>query len=255
MERGNIDTLIFAGLTLAALCLRRQLILISGFIIAFLGILKIYPYVGVYAIFRSTRSRRSRILIFIATILGGLFLINEIEFISNRSLTKWNSTSYGMSMLPLMLMQRVGFEESKFLSALLGFIILLAASVVMNVCISPRIEEKVTQLGKNFKIVGSFNMFASIFIFSYLMGTSYDYRLVITFPIFLVLYSVCETVKEKLIILLLMLSIMYGGNLPFKLSGGGMIFNAISDAVLVAFTSLISLILLKLNLGKNVSYK
>jgi ABC-type multidrug transport system permease subunit len=87
------------------------------------------------------------------------------------------------------------------------------------------------------------------------MGTSYDYRLVITFPIFLVLYSVCETVKEKLIILLLMLSIMYGGNLPFKLSGGGMIFNAISDAVLVAFTSLISLILLKLNLGKNVSYK
>ena len=255
MERGNIDTLIFAGLTLAAICLRRQLILISGLILAFLGSLKIYPFVGVYALLKSTMSRTNRILVLTATILGGLFLINEIEFISNRSLTNWNSASYGVSILPLMLMERAGFEESRIVSALLGFIVLLTVSIVMNICISPQFEKRVTLLGKNFKIIGSFNMFVSIFIFSYLLGTSYDYRLVITFPIFIALYSVCETTKERLIILFLMLSIMYGGNLPFKLSAGGMFLNAISDAVLAAFTSVILLILLKLNLGKNVSYK
>jgi hypothetical protein len=152
-------------------------------------------------------------------------------------------------------MQRIGLEESRIISAVLGFISLVVVTVVLNFYGSPRIKKKAKLLQKNFKIVGSFNIFGSVFVFSYLMGTSYDYRLVITFPIFMALYSVCENVKEKIILLILMLLIMYGGNLPYNLNTGVLPLNAISDLVIMAFSSIILLLLLKSNLRENVSYK
>jgi hypothetical protein len=255
MERGNIDSLIFAGLTLAAIILRRHLILISGFIIAFLGSLKIYPFLGIYAVLKSTKSRSNQILILTASTFGGLLIIKEIEFISNRSITTWNSSSYGMSILPLMLLQRLGFEEPRIVSALIGLVFLLAVSVVLNFFVGKQIYKKAKLLHENYQDVGSFNMFVSVFVFSYLMGTSYDYRLVITFPIFMALYYVSENSSEKFIVFFLMLSIMYGGDLPFKLSTMGLVFNTISDAIIMVFTSLILLLLFDLNRRKSVRFK
>ena len=56
-ERGNVDILIFAGVTLAYIVYRKYNFFIAGFLIAFLGILKLYPFLALVSFFERERKK------------------------------------------------------------------------------------------------------------------------------------------------------------------------------------------------------
>ncbi len=246
MERGNIDSLLFASMTLAAELLRRQSVVSAGVLVAFLGSLKLYPFGGILSILVVTQSKQKRILILIVSLISGLLLIGELRFISDRSLTSWNSLSYGIFLLPFIFFQKFGIPDSRFAAISLGLFILIFVTVFCKIVFSKYLDQVTALIRKNSEFEKYFIMFGVTFVTTYLMGTSYDYRLVITFPLFMTFYFSCQLRSEKLLVFFSALFVMYGGHLTFKITQGGMLLNCLGDAFLTLFCSLVSLVVIQL---------
>ena len=246
MERGNIDSLLFASMTLAAELLRRQSIVAAGVLVAFLGSLKLYPFGGLVSILLATQSKRKRILIFIVSFISGLLILGELSFISNRSLTSWNSLSYGIFILPFIFFQKFGMPDSKIAAIALGLLFLIFVTIFCKIAFSKYINQVTFLIRKHSELEKLFIMFGVTFVTTYLMGTSYDYRLVITFPLFLTFYLSSQSRSEKRLVFISALFVMYAGHLTFKLTQVGMLLNCLGDVFITLFTSLVTLVLLQL---------
>jgi hypothetical protein len=88
-----------------------------------------------------------------------------------------------------------------------------------------------------------FCLFGLAFVTSYLVGTSYDYRLILSLPIFMILLNVLPSATQKFTIFLFLLLTMYGGHLLAEVHSIGIILNIFCDAVIMIFVSLQFLIL------------
>lgn len=250
MERGNVDILMFAGLTLASELLRRQSIVTAGALIALIGSLKIYPFAGAIAVLASTANRGKQIQVLAASVLGGLLILGEASLIASRSSTTFNDASYGMSILPLALFRTAGIKESKIAGFLLGLILLIGLTIALKILIIKRLEKTVNFLHKNIELKELFNLFGLVFAFTFLVGTSFDMRLVILFPLSIIFYLFCETKTERTFTLVMMFLIMYGGPLAGYLRYFGKPLNLISDALILLLSSSILLILIQVNWRK-----
>ena len=253
MERGNTDILMFAGLTVASELLRRQSILTAGALIALLGSLKIYPFAATLAILASTANRRKQIPVLAVSVLGGLITLGEAFVIADRSSSTFNPISYGMSIMPLALFSAADLRESRIAGFLLGLILLIALTAVIKILFTKRIEKAVNFLCENSELKEPFNLFGMVFAFTFLVGTSYDMRLVVLFPLSIVFYLLCETQIERTFMLVLMFLIMYGGHLAYDLIYFGKLLNFVSDASLLLLSSAILLILAQVNWKKRES--
>jgi hypothetical protein len=250
MERGNTDILMFAGLTLASELLRKQSIVTAGVLIALLGGLKVYPFAAMVAILASTANLGRRILILAVSALSGLMILGEAFVIANRSSSTFNPTSYGMSIMPLALFSAVDIRESRIAGFLLGLIVLATLTSALKILFTIRIEKAVNFLNENIELKQPFNLFGLVFAFTFLVGTSFDMRLVMLFPLSIIFYLLCETQTERAFILVLMFITMYGGHLAYDLSYFGKSLNLMGDASILLLSSAILLILVQVNWRK-----
>lgn len=254
-ERGNVDILIFAGLTLAAEVLRRKWYLFAVSIVVILGTLKIYPFAGILIPFLALSNWLKRIWIFFVSLLGGLIIFGELSLISDRSVTSWNSISYGMNLIPLILFQKFQIPDSRNLAAISGILLFVAVSIILWRLFGLNIRLIAETIRDSDSFNSDFQLFGSVFVLSYLVGTSYDYRLVICLPIFMILFSLALSLKEKVFFLGLSVSIMYGGHLLYRLDSIGVLLNTVSDGLILLSTSTLFLILVQLNLSRIVRHK
>ena len=250
-----MDILIFAGLTLAAEVVRRKWYLFAGSIVVLLGTLKIYPFAGILIPFLALSNWLKRIWILFVSLLGGLIIFGELSLISDRSVTAWNSISYGMNLIPLILFQKFDIPDSRNLSVISGFLLFVAASMILWRLFGQNISIIAETIRNSDSFNSDFQLFGSVFVLSYLVGTSYDYRLVICLPIFLILFSLALSLKDKVFLLGLSVSIMYGGHLLYHLDSIGVLLNTVSDSLILLSTSTLFLILVQLNLSRIVRHK
>jgi hypothetical protein len=249
-ERGNVDILMFAGLTLAAEVMRCKYYLIAGFIVALLGTLKIYPFVGIFIPFLALSHWPKRLWILFVSLLGGLIIVDELSLISDRSMTAWNSISYGMNLIPLITFQKFQTTGSRELAAFFGVFLFVGVSVFLWKLLYRNIKEVSEKIRLSDEFNTDFQLFALVFIFSYLVGTSYDYRLVISFPLFLILRYMVISKKGGILLVGVLIGVMYGGQLLSGFGPIGILLVSLSDTLILVSTSLLFLILGHLNFHK-----
>jgi hypothetical protein len=246
-ERGNIDILIFASLTVATTLIRRRWYVISSVLLVLLGTLKIYPFAGVAIPFLAISKWPNRLFVVVSLGIGGLLIVDELKYISERSITTWNSISYGMNLLPQIFFQKFHMDDSRLFSGVLGFSLFLFLTLFLWRYFGGYISVLAHRILGNDSYKVDFQVFGTIFVFSYFVGTSYDYRLVMTFPLFLVLISGMASKKERVALGVVLIGVMYGGHLLSPLGHLGIILNSASDLLILFSTSLLLLILVKIS--------
>lgn len=253
VERGNVDILIFAGLTLAAELIRRRFFLLSGSIISILASLKLFPLPAVLLPLLSVSSWRKRVSI-IAMLFGGLVLVlDDLKYISARSLTPWNSISYGNNLISLIFFQKLGISSPQSLVVVTSLILFGLTTVIIWRLFGSQIDTCAKTIHKVADLTPDFSLFGITFLSSYLVGTSYDYRLVFSFPLFMILVAVLPTAMQKLIVVLFLLLTMYGGHLVAEVYAVGIMFNVFCDAMIMISASFLLLILTHLVKNQNLS--
>ena len=247
VERGNVDILIFSGITLTASLLRKKALMLSGFLLAILGTLKIYPFAGILIPFLACSSKLKRALIICFAATGAILISGEIGLIAVRSVTSWNSISYGMSIIPLILSQKFQISVSRESAGLLGFLSVIIAGLIIRKFFRNEIQKTARKIESSGDFNFSFQLFALIFLLSYFVGTSYDYRLVLSMPLFMILFALHQGNIEKSLIVLFLISILYGGHLLSRFGSLGILLNTISDAIILLAMTFLSIILFHLN--------
>lgn len=246
-ERGNVDILIFSGITIATEILRRKAFMFSGFLLVVLGTLKIYPFAGILIPFLAVSSRLKRSLFILLAATGVLLISGEIRLISDRSVTSWNSISYGLNIIPLILCQKLHIDLSREAATFIGIVSMLCVGLALWKLFRNGIQTIANKIASTDDFNFSFQMFSLIVLLSYLVGTSYDYRLVISMPLFMILFSLQSGRGGKSLVLITLISILYGGHLLSRLGTLGLLLNTLSDAIILAAVTFISLILVQLN--------
>jgi hypothetical protein len=152
--------------------------------------------------------------------------------------------------MPLALFSAVDIRESRIAGFLLGLIVLATLTSALKILFTIRIEKAVNFLNENIELKQPFNLFGLVFAFTFLVGTSFDMRLVMLFPLSIIFYLLCETQTERAFILVLMFITMYGGHLAYDLSYFGKSLNLMGDASILLLSSAILLILVQVNWRK-----
>ena len=153
MERGNVDIWIFFGLSVASVLFSRGNYYAPIAIISFLGALKIYPFASFLLILKSKMNFR-RIIFFLLTIcLAGFTLLGDWHFVLSRSITTWNSISYGSSVVPLILFQIFDFAGSKLQAAVMGWMIFLCTASTIRLVFGRQVIVFGNLVSENLRIV------------------------------------------------------------------------------------------------------
>ena len=232
--------------------MRQKSYLIAGCVITLLGTLKIYPFVGIFIPFFALTNWSKRLWILFASLFGVLIISDELSLISDRSVTTWNSISYGMNVIPLIIFQKFNIRDSREMSAILGFFLFVVLSIVLWKLFKRKIYEIAETISHSESYCLDFQLFGFVFVFSYLVGTSYDYRLVISFPLFMILFSLSLSIRAKVLLASLMIGIMYGGHVLNRLDSLGILLNTVSDGLILISVSLLLVILVRMNVSRIV---
>ena len=243
MERGNVDSLIFLALSVASILLSRGNFYIPVTILSLIGALKIYPLASLLCLVKSQLGVKRVFFVLLSACLAGISFLGEWQFVLNRSTTSWNSISYGSSLIPLILFQIFGFAGSKSLAAILGWLMFFMTVLFMKYLIAGWVLDLGKMLCARPKLMTVFQIFGLAFLFTYLVGTSYDLRLILLLPIFLCLTILLTYRLQKISLIGIIIVIMYGGQLTSGLGKFGLLLNMTSDLTLMIFTSLLFLLI------------
>jgi hypothetical protein len=251
MERGNVDILIFAGITFSFLLLKSGRSFLGTALLILLGALKLYPMAGIVAISLQKESLARKITIGALLCLALFSLRSELQLISERSETAWNQVSYGISLIPLGIYQKLNISESKIVALVSGWALFVLTCAILFIACKVRFLNISLVLAQNHEVKLLMKLLLPIILFSYLVGTSFDYRMVLLFP---VLSTCISLVQNNLVgwILLIAAFFLYGGHFAFNFSSIGLGLNIVSDLIMIPVFSFFFVLLLHLLL-KNKS--
>ena len=250
MERGNVDIWIFFGLSIASVLFSRGYYYVPIALLSFLGALKIYPFASVVMVFKSKFSLK-RVFFFLITFgLAGISFLGEWQLVLNRSISTWNSISYGSSLVPLILFQVLGVAGSKSLATILGWSVFLITVLIMKFSFAGQLTNLGKTLSLNSNLLIVLQGFGSAFLFTYLVGTSYDLRLILLLPIFLSFACLTRNGRQNFSLIAILFVIMYGGQFTSGFGKVGLFLNFISDVSLSIFSSFLLLIIWQTSLPR-----
>lgn len=228
-ERGNVDILVFAGLTLIYDLARRGYYFIPTAILSILGSLKLYPFFGAIALISQARTRLRIAFLLVTVSIAFFSTLGELHLIAARSESDWNSISYGMSVVPLLLLRGAFAPHTKFIAAVTGLIFLVAMSLLLVLLFkSLKRPSAWTQTGTRFE---SFEILfiSGIFLSSFVVGTSFDYRLITLLPFVLLMFvSTTSDYVSRAVFAALFLS-LYFGHLTAHFGKLGLMLSAVGD--------------------------
>ena len=183
VERGNTDILIFSTVTFLCAINKKISSIKINTMISILSIFKIYTLGAIFLQYFYERNTKKNVFNTFLVLLTLYFLKNELMYIRNNTgVTYW--TSFGISVIPLGISEIFTLNFSPIDSYFLG--ILITATLLLTVIYLNRLSSnKFNLFGNltNFKIGNEFPIFLGIIIFSFLMGSSFDYRLIFMVPI------------------------------------------------------------------------
>lgn len=183
LERGNTDIIIFilSVLTLQLYTSSNQKApILTGFMISFLSILKLYPIFCLLNIYEDKRKS----LVYIGVVIG-IFavyiftILNELPLISQNT-PRAEFRSYGCSILPFFFLKLAtvvdpGMHVSRNMAFVFG--LSMFAIVSFSVFIFSIRQRQISELVEN-KQLFAFRMGALIFLGTFGLGNNWDYRLV-----------------------------------------------------------------------------
>ena len=183
LERGNIDIIIFI---LSVLSLKlytsnsQKASILTGTLISFLSILKLYPIFCIFNIFED--KRKSIVYMSVAFGIFAIYLLtilNELPLISQNT-PREVFRSYGCAILPSYFLKLAtvinpGFHVSRNLAIVWGLV--MFALVAISVFIFAIRQRQISNLVEN-KQLFAFRMGALIFLGTFGLGNNWDYRLV-----------------------------------------------------------------------------
>ena len=228
-ERGNTDILIFAGITCASELLRRSNFFVTTTLISFLGALKLYPFAGILVFLLAKKSKFQVFYLILVFSFTLLLTFSELNYILRWSQNGWNSISYGMSMIPLLALQIYPTKTIKIVSIAIGFIILVIVASIFHLLFKS-FPIRVSSFPSPINIQNSGSILSSsIFLASYVSGTSYDYRLILATPVLLNLFISSNSAKSLRFSFAAMFLLMYLGHLTDLFGNYGIILNIVGD--------------------------
>ena len=241
MERGNVDILIFSGITMACVLLRRRMNSSATSLLILLGALKLYPMAGLLAINLKEEKLTKKLTIGVFLFLTIWTLSSELGIIAERSQTAWNQVSYGISMIPLGIYQKLNLSDSKTIALLSGWILFALSCVILFRLLRVHLLTNIFVLNQNKDVTQLWGIFLPILLLSYLLGTSFDYRLVLLFPI------VCTSIslfQKNLVgwLLVIVVVFVYGGHFSMRFPVIGLGLNIASDLLMIPVFSLLFLV-------------
>lgn len=238
-ERGNVDILIFAGVTLAYIVYSKYNFFIAGFLIAFLGILKLYPFLALVSFFERERKKSHFFLLLAFGFFGFLSLLSEIQLIALRSVNDWNSISYGVSVLPLLVMKGAFSPNTKIWAAVLGALVLFILAIFITGLKSNRLESSIKRTLSRHTWDRGAPLISLIFVGSFLSGTAYDYRLVTLIPVLFILFVSTRSYTSAGLMLIVTFISMYFGHLTSQFGRFGLFLNATGDMTITLIVALL----------------
>ena len=228
-ERGNTDILIFAGATCASELLRRSNVFASTTLISFLGSLKLYPFAGILVFLLAKKSKLQVFYLTSVFSLTFLLTVSELNYILRSSQNNWNSASYGVSMIPLLALQIYPTKNAKIISIAIGLIVLVTVAFISHLSYKS-FPIRVLSFPSPINIHNSGSiLLSSIFLASYVSGTSYDYRLIFAFPVLLNLFISSNSAKSLRFASAVMFLSMYLGHLTELFGNYGIFLNLVGD--------------------------
>lgn len=236
-ERGNIDIVIFAGMTLAYFMASRSAYLSSGLLVSFLGTLKLYPFFSLANILGIKNRVLGNVAIIFCTIMGIFLIFDELSLIASRSENGWNSISYGMSELPLLLLKDTFGSHTKIVAALFGVIILIVFALVFSILKTKKGFVAVEPEVSNYMRHDNFAIMSLLFLASFLTGTSYDYRLITSVPVLFMLLATARSKSAIGLITFVALFSLYFGHLTTHFGKIGLVLNIFGDVTITLFAS------------------
>ena len=243
VERGNIDTIILSGLTIISILLMKKRYRIAGIFIAILSGLKIYPLGAFLLILESKILLRKMAP---SVILAGIFLfsiLGELKMIRDR--TPFNKNySFGIGVLPQYLSDLLNLSLTRNSAIAVGviFLCIMITFLFLSAHKYSFLQLQVDKFWNTFANEESakdiFVLFAGIYIFSYTLGTNYDYRLVILLPLVASIIRTRATLTSSRVLIWSITSAVF---LSFSLGK----LSIISDVVFELLTIILTFALLK----------
>lgn len=201
LERGNSDIFIFFLMALAFSFLQKNH-LFSGILTLSLSFfLKIYTFLSILIVAKSEFTKKQRLFALLLNVCLLYSLLPELANISERSLTSWNAASYGNLILPNALNEY--FFASGLSKFLLLVISLLQLTVIIFLCfVNKTLYRFISQFNNSigrypFEIRLLWELTSLIFTGTFLVGTSYDLRLIFLIPVALIYWCICIGVTRQ----------------------------------------------------------
>ena len=201
-QRGNIDLLMFALIT-AAVCLWiARATKSAAALIAVAATLKIFPVGAALLLTSPQRPRRGALITFILVgTVGALLVFRDLSTISERT-PQIDGASFGTGLLPLLASNQLSLYMSSTLGQVIGlgvFAVVLALVTgifqrTRTSALGDQWQRLIRSLATDSVATGLVLTGSGVFIIAYLLGPSYDYRLIFLILVIAGLLRVGSTV-------------------------------------------------------------
>jgi len=238
VERGNSDSLIFALFTLVTLVSKRISPLFVATLLAFLSYLKLFVMGAMFMVLCMERKWYFRLLYI------GLFAIllvslkEQLPYIRSFTAIKfW--TSFGISVAPLGFALFTGAEISIIQSLAIGLILIVVVMLILLLALSKHYKELTSLDNLNLEEIRIVSMYFGVLLFSFLAGSSYDYRLVFLIPIMLLTTLENSCMEWKKAFAVMMISVMYISRLGIYSIVGDLLFTILLSHLFFIYAALL----------------
>jgi hypothetical protein len=186
IERANIDLFVFFIVVVAIYFKSVNKNLITAYLIAIASILKIYPLGALLIFFIELPKRIKPLFVSIFIVLIGLMsYVSEFKYIYARTPTT-HPYSYGVSVIPLLISNKLEIEISAFSSRIVGialvlFLILLVIGikkVVIPIRYKIDWQNTIKKVYEDQITLSLMVMGTGVFAFSYMLGSNWEYRII-----------------------------------------------------------------------------
>lgn len=186
LQRGNVDIGVLALVTAGALGIAVRPRAWAGALIGLAGALKLFPLGSGVALLVDRPPRRAAAVGFVLVAGAGIALaLPDLRWIAERT-PQLDGASFGMALLPLLVLTRLGEgADAALLARVFGLTILIATTILFASI--RRVRDPLFRLGASIAAdrVSTTLALASAgsFLLAYTVGTSFDYRLIVLLPL------------------------------------------------------------------------
>jgi len=188
-ERGNIDLLMFFLISLSIFLWVQGAGKTSGLLIGAAATLKVFPAGAILMLLSPQRTRRGPLITVLVTGAIGLALIaRDLSTISART-PQIDGASFGIGLLPLLGSNQLDLDLDATVARLIGIVVFGLGLVVAWALVAKtartltrRWKEVIEQVSVDPVTTALVLAGSGVFLVAYLLGPSYDYRLIFLIP-------------------------------------------------------------------------